>query len=188
MIASRAWQFCEICSQKRLTKLKKGKIMNSHFVHLEYPMIHPGVARAEQAVQNVRDIRNSFNGPRSLATLLLAAVVAAMVVVADQMIDTWADGHLLAAWVALWAVGFTAVGLFAGATRQVASKLWANMDAWSANVAQRRADERLWAIAKSDARLMADLQSAMTRDDDADTLNDAQKTAARIVRARLNYI
>ena len=165
--------------------------MNSHFVHLVYPTIHPGVARAEQVVQNVRDIRDNFNGPRSLSTLLLAAVVAAMVVVADQLIDTWADGHLLAAWVALWAVGFVAVGLFAGATRDLAGRLMAGLDAWSVRVAQRRADERLWAIAQTDARLMADLQGAMNRDIDLATVvgqHSVQSQAASIIRERLNYI
>lgn len=164
--------------------------MNSHFVHLEYSTVHPGVARAEQVVQNVRDIRNNFSGPGSLSTLLLAAVVAAMVVVADQLIDTWADGHLLAAWVTLWAVGFVAVGLFAGATRELASRLMTGLDAWSARVAQRRADERLWSIAQTDARLMADLQCAMNRNADHDMLgqHSTQSHAASIIRERLNYI
>ena len=164
--------------------------MNSHFVHLEYSTVHPGVARAEQVVQNVRDIRDHFSGPRSLSTLLLAAVVAAMVVVADQLIDTWADGHLLAAWVTLWAVGFVAVGLFAGATRELASRLMTGLDAWSARLAQRRADERLWAIAQTDARLMADLQCAMNRNADHDMLgqHSTQSHAASIIRERLNYI
>lgn len=160
--------------------------MNNHFVHIEYATTHPGVARAEQAVQNVRDIGQSLAGPRALAALLLAAVVAALVVVADQMMDTWADGHMLAAWVALWAVAFAAVGLFAGATRHLAAKLLQSLDAWSARVAQRRADERLWAIAQSDARLMAELQGAISRDDAS--LDPAQAHAAQIIRERLNYI
>ena len=165
--------------------------MNSHFVHLEYSTVHPGVARAEQVVQNVRDIRDNFSGPRSLSTLLLAAVVAAMVVVADQLIDTWADGHLLAAWVTLWAVGFVAVGLFAGATRELASRLMTGLDAWSARLAHRRADERLWAIAQTDARLMADLQGAINRNADLTDIlgqNSTQSQAASIIRERLNYI
>ena len=113
-------------------------------------------------------------------------VVAALVVVADQMMDTWADGHMLAAWVALWAVAFTAVGLFAGATRQLAAKLLSSLDAWSAHLAQRRADDRLWAFAQSDARLMAELQGAISRDDVA--LDPAQAHAAQIIRERLNYV
>jgi len=163
--------------------------MTNHFVHLEYPTTHPGVARAEQAVKSVRAISDSITAPRSLAALLLAAVVAALVVVADQMMDTWAEGHILAAWVALWAVAFAAVGLFAGATRQLSVKLLVGLDAWSANVAQRRADERLWAIAQTDARLMAELQGAMSRDDEHLTfVNPAQAHAASIIRERLNYI
>lgn len=163
--------------------------MKNNFVHLEYSITHPGVARAEQAVKNVRNIGNSITAPRSLAALLLAAVVAALVVVADQMMDTWADGHMLAAWVALWAVAFMAVGLFAGVTRQLAAKLLVGLDAWSAQVAQRRADERLWAIAQTDARLMAELQGAMSRDDQhLAAANPAQAHAASIIRERLNYI
>jgi len=163
--------------------------MKSHFVHLEYPTFHPGVARAERVVQNVRNITTGFNGPRSLSALLLAAVVAAFVVVADQMMDTWADGHLLAAWVALWAIGFATLGLFAGVARDMGGKFWAGMDAWSARAAQRRADERMWFMAQTDARLMAELHSAISRDDEAQSLtNPAQRHAAKIIRERLNYI
>jgi hypothetical protein len=66
----------------------------------------------------------------------------------------------------------------------------AGLDAWSARVAQRRADERLWAIAQTDARLMADLQGAMNRNADLDILgqHNAQRQAASIIRERLNYI
>jgi len=110
-------------------------------------------------------------------------------VVADQMMDSWADGHMLAAWVALWAVAFAAVGLFAGASRHLAAKLLVGLDAWSAQLAQRRADERLWAIAQTDARLMAELQGAMSRDDaHLDSVNPAQAHAASIIRERLNYV
>ena len=37
----------------------------------------------------------------------------------------------------------------------------AELDAWSARRAQGRADERLWDIARGDARVMADLQAAL---------------------------
>ena len=163
--------------------------MNNHFVHLDYPTTHSGVVRAEQAVEKARAIGHTMTGPGSLALLLLSAVVAALVVVADQMMDTWADGHMLAAWVALWAVAFAAVGLFAGATRQLAAAMLSSLDAWSANLARRRADERLWSIAQTDARLMAELQGAMNRGDaHLAELNPAQAHAASIIRERLNYV
>ena len=59
-----------------------------------------------------------YDAAKGLSAMLLAAMVSALVVVADQLIDTWADGHLLAAWVALWAVGFGALAIFGGAARK----------------------------------------------------------------------
>ncbi len=104
-----------------------------------------------------------YDSAKGLSAMLLTAMVSALVVVADQLIDTWADGHLLAAWVALWAVGFAALAVFGGAARKVASTLIVALDGWSQRVAQARADERLWAIAQSDPRVMADLQMAIQR-------------------------
>ena len=84
--------------------------------------------------------------------MLLAAMVSALVVVADQLIDTWADGHLMVAWIALWLVGFAALALFAGAARKLAVTVVSALDAWSVRVAKARADERLWAIAEPPRR------------------------------------
>lgn len=136
------------------------------FVHLEYSTRHPGVARLENAVEAVSRARKGFDAAKGLTAMLLAAMVAALVVVADQLIDTWADGHLLAAWVILWTVGFAALGLLAGPARRVARKTLAGLDDWSRNVARRRADERLWEIARKDPRVMADLKAAMSRGQD----------------------
>ena len=47
------------------------------------------------------DAGSRFAGTRGLSGLFLAAVVAGMVVLADQLINTWADGHLMLAWVLL---------------------------------------------------------------------------------------
>ena len=135
----------------------------SRFVNINFPTEHPGVARFESAVGAARQLRQHFDGAKGLAGLLLAAVVAAMMVVADQVIDNWADGHLLVVWVALWAVAFTALALFAGSARQLAVRLLAGLDAWSSSIAQARADVRMWEAAKSDPRVMADLQAAMSR-------------------------
>ncbi len=106
-----------------------------------------------------------YDAAKGLSAMLLAAMVSALVVVADQLIDTWADGHLLAAWVALWAVGFGALAIFSGAARKLAIAAVDALDAWSRRVAQTRADERLWAIAQADPRVMADLQMVIQRDE-----------------------
>ena len=44
---------------------------------------------------------------KTLAGVLSASVLAALLVVAEQLIDSWADGHLLLAWVLLWSAART---------------------------------------------------------------------------------
>ena len=101
---------------------------------------------------------------KTLAGMLLAAVLAALLVVADQLIDTWADGHLLAAWVALWTVAFAGLALLAPPLRKMSASL-ASAYARSAAIAkQRRAEEMMWEYARHDPRIMAELQHAWMRD------------------------
>ena len=130
---------------------------------------------------------------KALSTLLLAAGVAALVVMADQMIDDWAETHVLASWLALWAVAVLAIGALRGVTRLLAQKLMANLDGWSAQVARRRSDQRLWAMAQNDSRMMRDLQTAMDRADDGsapakDVHALMSRRVARMVESRLYYI
>lgn len=136
------------------------------FVHTNYSLRHAGAERIESAVEAASQIRQGFNSTRSLSIMLLAAMVAALIVVADQLVDTWADGHLLAGWVMLWVVGFAALALLAAPARHLASRLMQALDTWSSRVARRRADARLWELAHKDPRVMADLQAAMTRHQD----------------------
>jgi hypothetical protein len=130
---------------------------------------------------------------KTLANLLLAAGVAALVVGVDQMIDGWAESHVVAAWLALWAVAVLAILVLRGLTRLLAQNLMTGLDAWSAHVALSRADERLWSMAQSDPRLMSELQVAMDRaSDDTGPALDKEtlmtRSAARLVRDRMYYI
>lgn len=137
--------------------------MNNSFVHVEYPSRHGAIARYEGVIASFTSLRKSLSKLGGLAAVLLAAMVSALLVVADQLIDTWVEGHLLAAWVLLWVIGFAAVALLAPAARGLARRLVGGLDAWSQRVARRRADERLWELARKDPRIMADLQAARTR-------------------------
>ncbi len=112
------------------------------FVHVTYPTEHPGVERAQRAAST---LQFAWHRARH-GSLLLAAVVSALLVVVDQVIDTWSDGHLLAAPV-----------------RELAQRGTAAFTCW--NTARRRAadDRRLWELAQTDARVMADIQCAITR-------------------------
>ena len=130
---------------------------------------------------------------KTLANLLLAAGVAALVVGVDQMIDGWAQSHVVAAWLALWAVAVLAIWVLRGLTRHLAQNLMTGLDAWSAHVARGRADERLWSMAQSDPRLMRELQVAMVRASEAtgpvrDPETLMNRRAARLVRDRMYYI
>jgi hypothetical protein len=135
----------------------------------------------------------SRTSSKNLANLLLAAGVAALVVVVDQMIDSWAESHVVATWLALWAVAVLAIVLLRGLTRHLAQNLMTGLDAWSAHVARSRADERLWSMAQSDPRLMRELQVAKDRASEAkgpvrDLETLMSQRAARLVRDRLYYI
>ena len=157
------------------------------FVHIEYSKDHPGVARVESALVSAQQIGRSFPGKRGLATLLLSAMAAAVMVVAYEVMDTVAEGHLLVMWIALWATAFVSLAVFAGTARSLAMQIKVGLDDWSRALAQARADERLWATAKTDARVMADLQAAASRHDDAAASPSALATTVRAKRLTRGY-
>jgi len=116
------------------------------------------------------------DGSRGLAAMLLAAVVAAMVIVADRLVSTWADGHLLLAWVFLWVVVFAGLALFADSARRLARRGIVVLDSWSQSMAEARAESRLWEMARHDPRLMSELTLARThaqRDEPVSTFDAA---------------
>ena len=131
------------------------------FVHANDPVVHLGVQRVGAAAQAVKGLRFGGNGLRGTASLLLAAGVSALLVVANQFIEAWSDGHLLAAWMLLWLVAFAALALLATPARRGAALLRRAARLW--DQARRRAaeDERTWNAALHDARIMADLSRAM---------------------------
>ena len=133
------------------------------FVNTNQLSQHVGANRVESAIAGAGQIRRGISGTRGLATLLLSAVVAAVMVVANQVMESVTEGHLLVMWMAMWISAFIALALFAAPARNVALRVRDNLDGWSAAMAQRRADERLWAAAQSDPRVMQDLQAVMQR-------------------------
>jgi hypothetical protein len=135
------------------------------FVNTPYATEHQGADRVESALHAAGQLRQGFAGTRGLATLLLSAIVASVMVVAYQVTDSVAEGHMLVIWMALWAVAFAAMALFAGTARNLAARSVAALDAWSHSVAQARADIRMWEAAKTDPRVMSDLRAAMARQD-----------------------
>jgi hypothetical protein len=107
--------------------------------------------------------REQVEASRTLSGMLLAAVLSALLVVADQVIDTWVDGHMLAAWVALWTVAFAALALLAPPLRKVSTVLATRISASVQAYKVRRMEEKMWEYAHFDPRIMAELQHAWLR-------------------------
>lgn len=103
------------------------------------------------------------NSARTLGTVLLAAIVSALLVVVNQALDAWSENHLLMAWAALWAIGFLAMGLLATPAHRAARSLRATFAEWRIENKEAAEEAKMWEIAKYDPRIMADIQAALAR-------------------------
>lgn len=133
------------------------------FVHTNFPTEHPGVERAQAVMAAARELGRKVDAPKSMATLLMAALVAALVVVANQVISAWAEGHMLLAWTLLWAFAFSALAFAAPALKRAVSSAIETYRNWNARMEQTRAEAQYWESAQHDPRIMADLKAAQTR-------------------------
>ncbi len=155
------------------------------FVHVDQSFEHPGVRRAENAFAQLRAVGSRLDGARGLAALLLAAMVSALLVVADHLISSWSDGGLLAAWVGLWAVAFVGLALLAGSARSLAVRLRSAWIEGARRRAEARADARFLAFAQTDERVMRDLMAAATRQEADDVAAVATAPApAQVLMAK----
>lgn len=122
---------------------------------------HRGLARIQDGLQFLRQIPACFSGARGGASLLLAALVSALMVAANAFIDEWSDGHLLAAWMLLWIIAFAGMALLAAPARHVVALLRESAQIWRDAHRRSAEDEKTWNAALRDARIMADLSRAM---------------------------
>jgi len=134
------------------------------FAHVDQPSQHPGVVRAERVAKSLQHAVHHFDATRSGASMLLAAIVSAFLVVANQVVETWTEGHLLVAWIVLWLIAFAAMGLLARPAKHAAIGLRTGLKRWSAARKQAAQDRELWNLALTDSRVMADISRAMTMD------------------------
>ena len=129
------------------------------FVQPHFSSQHVGANRAVRTVEHVAGLAQ---GARGGASLLLAAVVSAVLVVANQLVDTWSEGHLLTAWAVLWAIAFAALALLAGPLRRTAIALRSTVVGWNARHIAAEQDRQMMRVAMTDARVMADISRAMS--------------------------
>jgi hypothetical protein len=133
------------------------------FVHAQFNQKHPGVERVVAILEKYQAYSQPFEGAKGLAALLLGALVSSLLVVANQVIDAWSDGHLMAAWIALWIVAFSSLALFDAPVRCIASNLRKSVKHWIQARTQDRQNEKTWAAAQQDPALMAELTVLMLR-------------------------
>ena len=146
---------------------------NTHSLNLsrEFAMARfaePHLASAPHDAANaspllIGSMGTSLNGSRTLAGMLLAAAMAALLVIADQVIDTWADGHLLAGWVALWTVAFAALALLATPMRLLAAFAASGFYSRLRKLRAARQEARMWELASHDPRVMEEIHAAIAR-------------------------
>lgn len=137
----------------------KGHTMTS-FVHTDFPTTHAGIARIAAGFQTARQLGMRFKGTRGLVALLLAGGFSALVVAADRLVSSWADGQMVVAWIGLWVLLFGAIVLFAEASQGWSDRIVRTIDGWMRARSRRREDERTWGFALADPRFMRELQVA----------------------------
>ncbi|MBC7470373.1 MAG: hypothetical protein H7322_13690 [Ramlibacter sp.] len=134
------------------------------FVQVAHPAEHPGVVRAGRAADSIKGAAKYVVSARGAASMLLAAMVSALLVVANQVIDTWSEGHLMLAWIAMWTVAFATLALSAGPVRSAVRAVRLQLRQWAVARHAAEQDARLWSLALTDARVMADISRAMSAD------------------------
>ena len=100
---------------------------------------------------------------KTLAGILLSAVLASLLVVADQVIENWADGHLLLGWVALWSLVFAGLAFCARPLRRASMAMAQAVNGWQLAAHQAREEARMWEYARLDPRVMDELRAAVAR-------------------------
>lgn len=161
------------------------------FVHVDQPVSHPGVRRAEETAAYIRDAGRSFKARGGALMMVVAALLAAALVVAERFVAEITDGSLLAAWMVLWALVFGGLSLYAaGAAQSLAVGLVERWNSLQRAQAAARADERFLAAAHRDTRIMNDLQAAITRAESVSAVDSAvpAQTKMRVHQATASHL
>ena len=113
-----------------------------------------------------RALKRTGPASTSLTAALVTAATALSVVVADRYLGALTDGHVVAAWLLMWAVVFGAFVSTRTPARLLAARIRSGLDGYAASVAARRAERRFMDMAQSDPRIMAELNAARVRQEE----------------------
>jgi hypothetical protein len=133
------------------------------YAHTSYPRVHPGVQRFSKVAISAKNLVAQFDVTRNIALILLSAIVSTVLVVVNQVIDTYTDGHMLAAWMFLWVVAFSTIALLATPIRESVVSFGPAFLQWKMRRAERANDHKMWEVALQDPRVMAEIQRAISQ-------------------------
>jgi len=155
------------------------------FFNTPHPDHHHGADRMEALMDAAQQVPRNVSGKRGVALLAGSALAAAVAAVSYEVMDSADESHLLMVWMGLWIGLFAMLAFFAGNLRAAGLRLSSRLSDWSRGIAEARADQHLWATARQDTRVMADLQSAMSR---SEALDEAGTAAAAAAQSRSHSI
>ena len=133
------------------------------FARADNPTQHSGVQRAGNGAAAVQRTGAGFDGARGAASRLLAAAASALRVAANRVVDTWANDHLIAAWMMLWVIAFAGIARPSAPARRAEVALRAAGARWAENRRRAIEDDKLWQLVLADRRAMADISHAIGR-------------------------
>jgi hypothetical protein len=136
----------------------------STFVNPGFIKSHPGVNRFETMMDGFKGVNSTAESSgRSMVVLLLTAAFSALLVVANQVIDTWTEGHLMLAWICFWIFAFCLLVLAITPIKGVVHKVGQSFASWIVSIKRDQEDQQMWELAKQDPRLMSELKCAMLK-------------------------
>lgn len=132
---------------------------SSHLVQPDFPLRHRGVERIENGVALARQLFAVMTPTRALGAVLLLTGSAVSVAIADAVLGTWGDEHLMLALVILSIVAVAAFLLLFPLTLAFAksARLLAHRVANSYKRAQN--ETQFWNAAKADPRMMNEVRT-----------------------------
>jgi hypothetical protein len=123
------------------------------FVNVSYSTTHPGVARAERAIEAGQSLVQRLQQESTYAVVLGLFGALSLIASVYDIVENTQQGQELGAWVVLWAAVLMSMW---GITKSVIKTL----SAWR----QAARDKGMWDNVMSDHRVMADLLWASGRD------------------------
>ena len=133
--------------------------MSNHFFYTDIPTEHTGVQRVERAAEHLHD---TFASKRNGTRLVLAALVASVLVASEWISAMAGSQHWVAGWALLWVVAFASIALLAEPARSLSESLQSLGKNWLEQTRRAEEDDRTWSYALADARVMAELNRAMS--------------------------